>query len=95
VHRTCKLFNQLSANSEGAYDDITLDGIPVMTAFSKLSVSHWSVVIGIPLEESAAPKRIFIVLAAALFIVTALIGLAIIWWLSAYLNKLADAGEKA
>lgn len=88
-----KLFNQLTSNSEGAYDDVTLDGIPVMTAFSRSAFSHWSVVIGIPLEESAAPKRIFIVLAAALFIMTALIGTAIIWWLSAYLNKVAAAGD--
>ncbi|WP_348700306.1 cache domain-containing protein [Duganella fentianensis] len=86
-----KLLEKLNTDNEGAYDDVTLDGIPVMTAFSRSSVSKWSVVIGIPLEEAAAPVRAFVLQAVALLTLTLIIGMAIIWWLSAYLNKLANA----
>lgn len=83
-----KLKDQLHSNSEGAFDDITLDGILVMTAFSKSPLCHWNVVIGIPLEESAKPTRAYILQVVIVFGATLLVGAAIIWWLIDYLTKL-------
>lgn len=79
------LKEKLSGNGEGTYKDITLDGIPVMAAYSQSPFSHWSIVIGVPLAEGEATARHFITYAAVLLVITLAVGVAIIWWLSAYI----------
>jgi PAS domain S-box-containing protein len=39
---------------EGAYETLTLDGVPVVTVYSRAQASRWSVAVGIPLAELTA-----------------------------------------
>ena len=40
--------------ADGAYESMTLDGVPVLTVYSRAPVSQWSVAVGIPLAEVTA-----------------------------------------
>lgn len=44
------LVHALKARGEGTFDGITLEGVSVLTGFSRSSVSEWTVAIGVPKE---------------------------------------------
>jgi hypothetical protein len=48
---TPSLLQQLRTSNEGVQQGRTLDGIPVLTAYSRSPVTGWSVALGIPLDE--------------------------------------------
>lgn len=59
-------------SSEGVLETITLEGIPVITAFSRSSVSDWCVAVGIPQAQLTAElKRSLITLLVASILVFA------------------------
>lgn len=62
------LLQRISAASEGSFETRTLDGIPVVTVYSRSAVTGWSVVIGVPLDELNEDIRLTLtqMLAAAL-----------------------------
>jgi diguanylate cyclase (GGDEF)-like protein len=51
------LLRRMGAASEGAFESRTLDGVPVLTAYSRSPLSTWTVVLGMPLEEVTAGLR--------------------------------------
>ncbi|WP_100409457.1 cache domain-containing protein [Acidovorax sp. 69] len=51
------LLARMQTSNEGSVDSITLDGIPVLTAYSKSPVSQWGVALGIPKTELTAGLR--------------------------------------
>jgi PAS domain S-box-containing protein len=48
------LRNRMLHSADGAYETLTLDGVPVLTVYSRAPVSQWSVAVGIPLAELTA-----------------------------------------
>ena len=48
------LRTRMRAAPDGAYETLTLDGVPVITVYSQAPVSRWSVAVGIPLAELTA-----------------------------------------
>lgn len=51
------LLARMRLANEGSLESVTLDGIPVLTAFSKSSVSEWGAAVGIPKTELTAGLR--------------------------------------
>lgn len=45
------LLARMRVDNEGSLESVTLDGVPVLTAFSKSPVSRWGVAVGIPKAE--------------------------------------------
>ena len=64
---------------EGEYDGVTVDGIPVYSAFSRSDASGWTVVIGIPKSKLLAERMQSIVWLCALALLLLLGGLALAW----------------
>ena len=66
------LINRMSEATEGVIETNTLEGIPVISSFSRSSISGWSVAIGVPRAGLLAGLRqalLFAVIAAALVVV--------------------------
>jgi signal transduction histidine kinase len=51
------LLQQVTISNEGSIRSRNLDGVPVITVYSRSAKTHWLVVIGIPLEEMTAGLR--------------------------------------
>ena len=51
------LLRRLGTAREGAFKTRTLEGIPVLTAYSRAPLSKWTVVLGMPVEEVTAGPR--------------------------------------
>ena len=84
---TADLLQRLSISDKGALKTKTLEGIPVLTAYSKSSATRWTVVLGIPLAELTAGLRhtlawLIVVTFAALGI-----GLALAWHIGGRLAR--------
>lgn len=54
---TPDLLLRMERSAEGAFETKTLDGIPVVTAYSRSRISGWTVVLGMPLSEVTAGIR--------------------------------------
>ena len=54
---TPKLLAHMRAANEGSVESVTLDGVPVLTAFSQSPASRWRVAVGIPKTELTAGLR--------------------------------------
>ena len=52
-----ELLQRLRASSAGAVESVTLDGIPVVSAFSRSPLTGWAVVVGMPRAELEAGVR--------------------------------------
>jgi PAS domain S-box-containing protein len=52
-----KLIAELQAKAEGAFQNISREGIPLYNAFTRSELSGWSVVAGVPLSAMNAPVR--------------------------------------
>ena len=51
------LLERMRQSNEGSFESVTLDGVPVLTAFSKSPDSRWGVAVGVPKAESTAGLR--------------------------------------
>lgn len=51
------LLARMQNSDEGSLESVTLDGVPVLTAFSKSPSTHWGVALGIPQSELTAGLR--------------------------------------
>ncbi|MEX8192393.1 diguanylate cyclase domain-containing protein [Comamonas guangdongensis] len=54
---TPDLIDHMRQSNDDSFDSVTLDGVPVLTAFSASPVSHWCVAVGIPKAELTAGLR--------------------------------------
>ena len=72
------LLNALNQAEEGTAEVRTLDGIEVLSAFSRSAISGWTAVIGIPIEHLVAPLRrsLYAIVAVAAALLLAGIALA-------------------
>lgn len=70
------LVRMVHEQREGVLETITLDGIPVITAFSRSSVSNWSVAVGVPKAGLAAGLKESLIM---LLVVNTLLSLAAMW----------------
>ncbi len=65
---------ELNQRAEGVADTVSLEGTPLLTAFSRSDESSWSVAIGLPADELSGPARrgilVAIVLCAGLIFVS-------------------------
>lgn len=71
------LLQRLLAEREGVVETVSLDGIPVLTGFSRGEVSGWSVVVGVPRAELTGPAVRSALLTAAAGGGMLLLGLAL------------------
>jgi signal transduction histidine kinase/ActR/RegA family two-component response regulator len=62
---TPELVRRIAEGGEGVFDNTTLEGIPVLTSFSRSAMSGWTVAIGIPKAEALGPLRRSLWLSAA------------------------------
>lgn len=51
------LLARMQTSGEGSLESVTLDGVPVLTAYSRSPTSHWGVAVGIPKAELTAGLR--------------------------------------
>lgn len=51
------LIKRMSEVSEDSLETVTVEGIPVISTFTRSSVSNWGVALGIPLESFSGPLR--------------------------------------
>jgi len=75
------LLQGIRTSDENSFKSQTLDGIPVLTAYSRSPVTRWTVAIGMPLDELTAGLRqtlkwLIVATVAALFI-----GLSLAWFI--------------
>lgn len=75
------IVQRLRESSEGIVEHITLDGIPVRSAYSRSTTTNWSVAIGIPQAQFVTPLRHSLTMlgmgVSSLFV----IGLGLAWFL--------------
>jgi signal transduction histidine kinase len=75
------LLKRMNESTDGNFETKTLEGIPVLTVFSRSTVTGWTVAIGAPLEELSAGirKTLAKMLAVTLFALG--IGFALAWFI--------------
>ena len=76
---------------EDAVESTTVDGVPVVTAFSRSDRTGWSVAIGLPRDELAAPGRraVAMLLVGGVLVLGATLALA--WRLASRLSNSVEA----
>jgi diguanylate cyclase (GGDEF)-like protein len=52
-----ELVRRMTQEPEGSLESVTLEGVPVLSVYSRSAVSNWSVAIGIPREAFRRPLR--------------------------------------
>jgi signal transduction histidine kinase/ActR/RegA family two-component response regulator len=70
------LVRMVKAQQEGVLETVTLEGVPVITAFSRANSSRWSVAIGVPKASLNAGLKESL---AMLLVVNTLLSLAAMW----------------
>lgn len=70
------LIARIAERPEGAVESVTVDGVPVVSAFSRSERTGWSVVVGMPRDELQAP---LLRSAVVLFAGTAAVLLLTLW----------------
>ncbi len=91
-----RLAAQLAQRKEGVFESTTIDGIPILAAYSTSPGYGWSVVIGVPLSRATAPLKVvagFGVLAALLLLLTVFATLATGRRLLRPVERLKEASE--
>ena len=73
------LLKRLSESSEAAFETRTLDGIPVLTSYSRSQRTGWSVVVGTPLAELTAGIRETLLWLVAAICAALAIGIGLAW----------------
>jgi PAS domain S-box-containing protein len=51
------LVKRMKEVPEDSFEGATLEGIPVLTVFSRSTISHWTVAVGIPMQELTSELR--------------------------------------
>ncbi|HVP09262.1 MAG TPA: sensor domain-containing diguanylate cyclase [Burkholderiales bacterium] len=64
---------------EGAVETVTLEGIPVVSVFSRSTATGWTVALGIPRRNLAAQALLAVQVAAGAAVVMLALGLALAW----------------
>lgn len=91
VRARAALMERIGEVSEDAVASVTVDGVPVVTAFSRSERSGWALVIGIPRTELSAPLiRTSLVLGAGTASVL-LLTVALAWWMANSLGASVEA----
>lgn len=85
------LLARISEVPEDAVESTSLDGVPVITAFSRSDLTGWSVAIGIPRDELTAPtwRLVGALMLGGAVVLAGSLGLA--WWLARRLHNSVEA----
>jgi PAS domain-containing protein len=75
------LLQRLSVSDEDGFEGKTLDGIPVITVYSRSQVTKWAVVLGMPLDELKAGLRQTLVWLIAASFAALVVGLLLAWFI--------------
>jgi len=74
-----ELWRAMETSKEGAVETLTLEGSPVVTAYSRAPISHWTVTLSIPIAELHAPIRTGLVWLVATVLGALGFGLTLAW----------------
>lgn len=84
------MIDLLNSAEEGVRDTVTLDGVPVITAFHRTKFGHWGAVVATPRATLAASAQrllwVGIGLSALLIVVAAVFA----WWITLGLTRAVD-----
>jgi diguanylate cyclase (GGDEF)-like protein/PAS domain S-box-containing protein len=74
------VFQRIKESMEGTVENVTPDGIPVLSIFSRSPATGWTVILNIPLEvvDAGYQKRLSILALGMLAVFT--LGLGMAWW---------------
>ena len=75
------LLNRMRVSREDSFETETLEGIPVLTAYSRSKVTGWTVAIGAPLVEIKGGIRRTLAEMLAVTLIALGIGLALAWFI--------------
>lgn len=81
------LLEEMKTASEGSFKTITLEGIPVHTAFSRSPITNWMAAIGTPLAELNAGLRQTLAWLVAASITALVFGLWLAWLIGGRIAK--------
>jgi diguanylate cyclase (GGDEF)-like protein len=76
-----ELLRRMDAADEGGLESTTLDGIPVITVYSRSPASRWSVVLGMPLAELTIGLRQTLMWLIVATIAALGVGIALAWFI--------------
>ena len=82
------LLKRMSDSDEDSFETKTLEGIPVLTVFSRSTVTGWTVAIGAPLDELKAGLRQTLAQMLAVTLIALAIGLTLAWFIG---GRIANA----
>lgn len=78
---TAALQEKMKSANQGVFENKTLEGIPIFTAFARSEKTGWGVVIGTPISSLTAELRHWIVLLAGSTAVILAVSLGLAWWM--------------
>jgi diguanylate cyclase (GGDEF)-like protein len=73
------LLQRMSVSGEDAFESTTLEGIPVVTVYSRSPLTRWTVALGLPLDELTAGLRRTLAWLIVVTFASLVIGLALAW----------------
>ena len=76
------LLQRISLSREDSFESKTLEGIPVLLAYSRSMMTGWTVTIGTPLAELKAGIQNTLAQMLAVIVIALVIGLALAWFFS-------------
>jgi len=76
-----ELLRRMETADEGGFKSTTLDGIPVITVYSRSPTSRWSVVLGMPLAELTTGLRQTLIRLIVATIAALGVGVALAWFI--------------
>ncbi len=85
------LSERLKQVNEGAFELLTLEGVPVLSAFSRSPVTGWGAAIGIPLSSLTQDLREAMALLLALMVLLIGLGMAGSWWMGGRIARAVRA----
>lgn len=74
------LLTRMSVSNEGAFETKTLEGIPILSAYSRSTMTGWTVAIGAPLAELNAWIYRFLAQVLVFGLIALVFGLALAWF---------------
>jgi diguanylate cyclase (GGDEF)-like protein len=75
------LLQRISVSDEDSFETKTLDGIPVITVYSRSQVTKWTVAFGMPLDELTAGLHQTLVWLIVATLAALVIGLSLAWFI--------------